>query len=106
MDLLTSDACTLPTRERPLRLAEFDTVFAGAVTSVASDGASAVLALSGGPGLGERLLDLTARESSCCSFFEFTVSGPDEDLRLTITVPPTHGDLLHALVERAERAAP
>ncbi len=61
------------------------------------------MTLSGAPGLGDRLRDLTARESSCCSFFDFLVTGNDDELVLTITVPPSRVDLLGSLLERAER---
>ncbi len=104
MDLMTTSACTLPTRERPLRLAEFEQVFAESLTAVETGATQATLRLSGGPGLGARLQALTARESSCCNFFEFTVTGPDEDLCMTIAVPAQHSDLLSSLIRSAEQA--
>lgn len=97
-----TDACTLPTVERPLRLDELDTLFRTSVTGVESDGTSTRMELAGTPGLRERVLDLTARESDCCSFFTFRVSGDDATgLVLDVEVPPARSDILHALTARA-----
>ncbi len=102
MDMMRA-ACALPDAERPLRLAEFDTLFAEAVVDVERNGDAARLRLSGPAGLRERVLDLTERESRCCSFFDFTVQGLDGDLELVIAVPPEQHDVLEALVDRATR---
>lgn len=99
-DLLTTDACTLPTVERPLRLAEFDDLFRESVVGVARAGLSTTLTLRDADGLRERVLDLTRRESSCCSFFGFTVGG-DDLVTLQITVPPAYAHILDALTDRA-----
>jgi len=103
MKLLDTDVCTLPSPERPLRLAEFDSLFAQSLSTIETTGSTAVLTLSGPPGLGDRVRDLTARESNCCSFFTFTTTGRDDQLVLTITVPPVHSNLLASLVERAQK---
>ncbi|MFI5627564.1 hypothetical protein ACIA03_29175 [Nocardioides sp. NPDC051685] len=100
--LLNTDACTMPTAERPLRLAEFDALFASAVRSVERRGNDVRMRLTGGDGLVERVRDLTARETSCCSFFAFTVDGNDQDLTLDISVPPARQEILDALAERAQ----
>lgn len=46
--------------------------------------------------------DLTARETSCCSFFAFAMKrhGPDS-LTLDVRVPAAHVAVLDALAERA-----
>jgi hypothetical protein len=100
--LLTTDACTLPTAERPLRLAEFDLLFSTAVRRVERRGDSVRLHLAGERGLGARVRDLTSREASCCSFFTFAIGGTDEALTLDVTVPPARQDILEALAARAE----
>jgi hypothetical protein len=100
--LLNTDACTMPTAERPLRLAEFDALFATAVHSVERRGDDVRMHLAGGEGLAGRVRDLTARETSCCSFFTFAVDGTDRELTLDISVPPAHQRILDALTERAE----
>jgi hypothetical protein len=104
-DLMIPDACTLPSAERPLRLAEFDDLLARHVRSVDRDGDRVRLHLTGGEGLRERVRDLTERESQCCSFFEFTITGEDPAVTLEVTVPPGQRDVLTALAERASALA-
>lgn len=99
-------ACTLPTVERPLRLAEFDDLFATAVREVEVLGRTrARMRLAGPAGLAARVRDLTARETECCSFFTFTVTPESaidgEAVILDIAVPPAHADVLAALARRA-----
>lgn len=97
------DACTLPTAERPLRLAEFDRFFAEAVRSTERVSAQHLrLQLDGRAQVEEAARDLTARESSCCSFFafDFSRSGPDS-LTLDVRVPSGHIGVLDALTARA-----
>lgn len=100
--LLTTEACTMPTSERPLRLAEFDDLFATAVRSVECRGTDVRMHLAGAEGLADRVRDLTARETSCCSFFTFNVDGTDEDLTVDISVPPARQEILDALAARAQ----
>ena len=103
------DACTLPTAERPLRLGEFDDLFRSSLVETLRPSAhQAVLILAGPEGLAERVRHLADAESSCCSFFTFTVrpaEGPREGTALEIEVPPAYGAVLSALVERAEAVA-
>ena len=101
MNPITTDACTLPTAERPMRVAEFDALFAEAVVGVERAGDDVRLNLSGSAGLTERVRDLTHRESMCCTFFSFTLSGSDDDLSLVISVPPEHRGVLDAITARA-----
>lgn len=101
-NLLTTDACTLPTAERPLRLAEFDDLFATSVRGVRRRGDGVLMQLTGTEGLLERVRDLAARETACCSFFTFTFEGTDQDLTLDISVPPDRREILDALAERAQ----
>ena len=84
---MNTTACTMPTAERPLRLAEFDALFADAVRSVAYEN--------------DRVRDLAERETACCSFFSFVVDGESDDLTLEVSVPPQHRDILKALAARA-----
>src|SRR5690349_22714458 len=96
------DECTLPSAERPLRLAEFDALFAAAVRRVETLGpAHARLHLSGPAGLEATVRDLTARETQCCSFFAFTVTTDGDDLTLDVRVPDRYAEILAALVARA-----
>lgn len=94
------DACTLPTAERPLRLAEFDALFAAALRAQQRPSAT-VLRWELDPAAEATTRDLTARETACCSFFTFTVRPGPAALRVDITVPPAHADVLDALEQRA-----
>jgi hypothetical protein len=101
-----AEACTLPTAERPLRVAEFDHLFATAVRRVDSIHATrARLHLTGPAGLATRVRDLTARETECCSFFTFTTTAhpaaDGEAVVLDIEVPAAHADVLASLAQRA-----
>jgi hypothetical protein len=110
MSFVVPDACSLPTAERPVRLAEFDTLFSTAVRDVQSVGPThARMRLTGPTGLAETVRDLTARETECCSFFSFTVyPEPAEDgevLLLDVEVPARYADVLDSLAERARTAS-
>jgi hypothetical protein len=100
-DLSTTDACTLPTAQRPLRLAEFDALFSDAARAVAWRDVAVRIRLAGPRGLKERVRDLAERETACCSFFTFLVEGDDDDLTLDISVPSEHRDILVAVAGRA-----
>ncbi|GAA3383126.1 hypothetical protein [Cryptosporangium minutisporangium] len=100
------EACTLPTAERPLRLAEFDDLFATAVRRVESVSAThARMYLTGPAGLTATVRDLTARETECCSFFAFTThpeqATDGEAVLLDVEVPAAHADVLASLTQRA-----
>jgi hypothetical protein len=99
--LSDTDACTMPTDGRPLRVAEFDALFATAVRRVERRGAGVRMHLAGEEGFVEQVRDLTERETSCCSFFTFGIGGTDQDLVLDISVPPARQEILDALAERA-----
>lgn len=109
MSLVIPDACTLPTAERPLRLAEFDALFTTAVRAVDTpEPTHARLRLTGPAGLGETVRDLADREARCCSFFTFTVtsspsasSADGEEVTLDIRVPERYADVLASLVDLA-----
>lgn len=104
-DSWVPDACTLPTAERPLRLAEFDQFFRDAVRGADRLSAQHLrLHLDGAEQVEETARDLTARESSCCSFFTFDIARPDSNsLTLDIRTPAAHVNVLDALAKRALR---
>lgn len=104
-DLMTTGACTLPTPERPLRLAEFDDLFSSSARAVTREDHRARIHLVGQPGLRDRVRDLAERESECCSFFTFVIEGTDRDLTLDVSVPPARHDNLDALATRSELLA-
>ena len=99
-------ACTLPTAEQPLRVAEFDALFADAVRGVARPEHTRLrLELVFSPDNAARAAELAARENGCCSFFTFTVTIADGGLALEATVPAGHVGVLDALQARAFAAA-
>jgi hypothetical protein len=98
------DACTLPTEDRPLRRAEFDDLFATAVTDIGwVSPTHARFDMSGGDALADCVADLAQREQSCCSFFVFEIERDGDRVVLDVQVPPAHAEVLTALVGRAEQ---
>lgn len=99
------DACTLPSVGQPLRVAEFDDLFARALTGVDRIAATeARLTLAGPPALAARARSLADREVGCCSFFSFTVTPTLNGAEMNITVRESRADVLAALLDRAEAA--
>ncbi|WP_432969594.1 hypothetical protein [Dactylosporangium sp. CA-233914] len=112
MSFVVPDSCTLPTAEQPLRLAEFDALFATAVREVETVSPThARMRLTGPAGLEATVRDLAARETACCSFFTFTATpqtegDPDREvLVLDVQVPAAHTGVLASLAGRASAAA-
>ncbi|GAA3744391.1 hypothetical protein GCM10022225_30060 [Plantactinospora mayteni] len=96
-------ACTLPTAERPLRLTEFDELFASAVRGVERvDPLRVRLELRPEPAVAARAADLVVRETACCSFFTFTLGATAGRLTLDVAVPAGRVAVLDALAARAE----
>ncbi len=94
------EACTLPTVAQPLRLAEFDSLFARGLlgqTRVAPH----VLRWSLDPKAEDVARDLTARETECCSFFTFSFRAEPEAVLIDVQVPPAQVKVLDALAARA-----
>lgn len=111
------EACTLPTAAQPLRVAEFDALFAASLRAVkhpAGNATRARLELAGDATLPGRVRRLADAETACCSFFSFMVTPLAADLpngsadgaviALDIEVPMARADVLAALVQRAEQA--
>ncbi|MGI8869359.1 MAG: hypothetical protein ACR2F6_11050 [Mycobacteriales bacterium] len=96
-------ACTLPTVEQPLRVAEFDELFATALHDVQRlTGTRLRLIFDLAAEVTAR--ELTARESECCSFFTFFVTPVDAEMRVEVDVPAAHAAVLDALARRAAAA--
>jgi hypothetical protein len=94
------EACTLPTVDRPLRLAEFDALFATALHGQQRLSGTA-LRWDLEPAAEQSARDLADRESGCCSFFTFTFQTDREGFHLTVEVPPAQVAVLEALQRRA-----
>jgi hypothetical protein len=76
------EACTLPTAEQPLRVAEFDDLFTHALRVVECPHATAEqarLVLRGDEALAGRVQQLADAETACCSFFTFALTPLDGD---------------------------
>lgn len=100
-------SCTLPTEERPLRVAEWDGLFAERLTTLSRPGPLLLrLDLTGGPGVEERVRDLAEREVGCCSFFTFTVTPGENLIGLDIAVDQEHAAVLDALAARTAAGGP
>lgn len=99
------DACTLPVVEQPLRGAEFSALFATALRGVERAAPTWLrLRLDGGAAAAARTRDLTARESLCCSFFDFELTAAESGLTLDVRVPEARVEVLDGLAGLAEAA--
>jgi hypothetical protein len=95
------EACTLPTVDQPLRVAEFDELF----TSVrgAERVSRTTLALTLDRSSLDFARDLAARETECCSFFDFSFDTAGDMATMRITVPQAYAEILDALAARLYR---
>jgi hypothetical protein len=99
----STEACTLPTAEQPLRVAEFDALFAEHLKDATRVNPT-TLDLTLAAEARATAADLTARETECCSFFHFELTPLDNDqLRLRVGVPRAHVGVLDALSARLPR---
>ncbi|MDT5372189.1 MAG: hypothetical protein QOC62_6620 [Mycobacterium sp.] len=92
------DACTLPTAQRPLRVAAFDDLFTAVRRSQRPQPTRLDLVLPRAVEAAGR--DLARRESECCSFFTFEFESLGDDVVMHIAVPPEHVEVLDALQAR------
>lgn len=100
-----AEACTLPTGEQPLRLAEFDDLFSASLRSVRRpDDTVLLITLDGTRGIEDRARDLTSREADCCDFFDVTVQRCADQVVVQVRVPRSRAMVLDGL-ERQARAA-
>ncbi|HZD73261.1 MAG TPA: hypothetical protein VE776_05150 [Actinomycetota bacterium] len=102
----TPSECILPTAERPLRVAEFDQLFATALRAQARPGPTHLrLTLDGAEQVEATTRDLIAKENACCSFFAFTLTRTaDQQLELDIQVPHNRTNVLDGIAARAATA--
>jgi thioredoxin len=98
------DACTLPTADRPMRVAEFDELFRSVreIDRVGSTRLRLVFDETGAVAAQAR--ELTARESECCSFFDFDVSSGDDRVVVDVRVPDSRAVVLDGLATQAKAA--
>jgi hypothetical protein len=92
------DACTLPTSQRPLRVAEFEELFTFVVQSERREPTQLDLVLP--RDIEATARDLARRESECCSFFTFEFEGVGDGVVMHVAVPPERADVLDTLEAR------
>ncbi|MFD6161899.1 hypothetical protein ACFWF7_14860 [Nocardia sp. NPDC060256] len=97
------DACTLPTVEQPVRVAEFDEFFGSSVHHVDRPQPTRldVQLAADAEAVGR---DLAAREVGCCSFFTFVFDTSATGSVMHIDVPAAYVDVLDALQARVSTA--
>ncbi len=102
------DSCTLPTEQVPLRVAEFNDLFAQALRSLRRlEPTRLRLALADTTQIRTTVADLVAQETACCSFFDFTLThGHDGGLWVDVRVPAGREAVLDGLARQATAAAP
>jgi hypothetical protein len=97
------ESCTLPTVERPLRVAEFDALFATAMGPAERLGPTRLrVHLPGGPDALATVRELVARETGCCSFFSFALRPAATTTELEVRVPGAQVAVLDAMQRRVE----
>jgi hypothetical protein len=100
-----AQACTLPTVEQPLRVAEFGAVFGTSLRGLQRPERGWLrLHLLGDVQVEALVRRLIARESECCSFFDFRLTAVGEGLQLDVRVPAARVEVLDGLARQAEAA--
>jgi hypothetical protein len=94
------EVCTLPTVERPLRLDEFDSLFATALMAQERP-STRLLRWTLDPTVERTARDLAQREVGCCSFFTFDFTVAGDTLQVDVQVPLPQVKVLDALAARA-----
>ena len=90
----------MPTVERPLRLVEFDALFARGLKAQERLSPT-VLRWSLDRGVESEARNLTAREMACCSFFTFGFTAVGAAVQVDVQVPPAQVKVLDELAARA-----
>ena len=91
----TPDACTLSTAQRPLRVMEFDELFALVLRKTRAQPTRLDLVVPAGVEATAR--SLAERENACCSFFTLEFEPAGSDVVMHISVPPDQVGVLHAI---------
>jgi hypothetical protein len=100
------DACTLPTEQQPLRVAEFAALFRdGLRRAERLDRTWLRLTLAATEGRYDTARDLAALETDCCSFFDIAVRNAGPEVVLDVRVPPGREAVLDGLHRQALAAS-
>jgi hypothetical protein len=90
------EACTLPTVERPGRVAAFDGLLAEGLRRQERVGPT-VLRWLLDPAVEGRARELAAREQDCCAFFDFAFAPSEDGLVVEVRVPDAYAPVLDGL---------
>lgn len=99
------DSCSLPTAEQPLRVAEFAALFRDSVLGYTRTGATK-LVLVVAADAEKTARELAARETECCTFFDFRFTASGSDVVMSVSVPESRTGVLDALTEAVSAARP
>ncbi|MGW9169798.1 hypothetical protein ACWGPP_19270 [Agromyces sp. NPDC055657] len=94
-------ACSLPTAQRPLRVAEFDRLFAESVLGLTRVNLTR-LDVELKAAAADRARDLAVRESACCSFFTFSFVKGVPNVVMRIEVPAAQTAVIDSLAARVD----
>lgn len=93
------DSCSLPSFQRPLRVAQFDRLFADSVVRSARISPTRLdLVVDASAESAAR--DLAAREARCCTFFTFDFAHRGSGVVMRIGVPTSRTEVLDAVEAR------
>lgn len=98
--------CTLPPDGLVRRLADFEAVFAAALTGFEREPLRLRLTFDADAATETAIRDLIAAEQRCCAFLAFAAERRATALVVEVTAPPGAGPTLDGLQALAERAAP
>jgi hypothetical protein len=99
------ESCTLPTVDQPLRVAEFDALFATATGAAERLSPTRLrVQLPGDHDTTATARDLIARETGCCSFFSFDLRLSATATDLEVVVPESQVAVLDAMQQRVDAA--
>ena len=99
------EECTLPTAERPRRVAAFDELLATSLRGLTRPEPLLLrLMLDDADGVAATTKDLLVRERSCCAFFDFELTPTPQGLQLDVRVPAGRTEVLDGLAARAALA--
>ncbi len=102
---LADRSCTLDAAGLQARTAEFGDFFATEVTGIERpEPATLRMELRPGERAGQTAGQLAAAETTCCSFFSFTLVATAGQLLLEVRVPPSHIQALDGMAAHADRA--
>ena len=97
-------ACTLPTEDQPLRVAEFDDFFSHDAVGLNRLSPNQLrIEVRADPAAASRAASLAVKETGCCSFFTFELRISAGSADLVVSTAETHAAVLAALGDRAER---